>query len=51
MRELPAAGRLYVGAVIVIGLALLAVWLPLATLRQPEVFVALFALSSLTAAL
>ncbi len=51
MRELPLAGRLYVGAVIVIGLSLLAVCLPMATFRQPEVFIALFALSSLTAAL
>jgi len=51
MRELPWAGRLYVGAVIVIGLSLLAVCLPMATFRQPEVFIALFALSSLTAAL
>ena len=48
MRELPLAGRLYVGAVIVVGLTLLAVCLPMATFRQPEVFMALGWRTSLT---
>ena len=50
MRELPLPARLYVGAVIAIGLTLLAVRLPL-TFEQPVLFVALLVLSSMTAAL
>jgi diguanylate cyclase (GGDEF)-like protein/putative nucleotidyltransferase with HDIG domain len=51
MRELPLAGRWYVGAIIAIGLTLLGVCLPHATFAKPVVFVALLLLSSLTAAL
>ena len=41
MRELPLAGRWYVGAIIAIGVALLGVCLPYATFAKPVVFVAL----------
>ena len=51
MSELPRSARFYVGAVIAIGLTLMAVCLPAATFAQPGLFVALLVLSSLTAAL
>ena len=51
MRELPLGARLYVGAVIVIGVTLMAVRLPDATFAQPVLFFALLILSSVTAAL
>ena len=51
MRELPGIARAYVGTVIVIGLGLMAVRLPDAVpFGQPVLFVALLALSSMTAA-
>jgi diguanylate cyclase (GGDEF)-like protein/putative nucleotidyltransferase with HDIG domain len=51
MAELPRAARVYVGAVIAVGLTLLVVCLPRATFEQPLLFVALLALSSMSAAL
>ncbi|MCU1381994.1 MAG: putative metal-dependent phosphohydrolase, partial [Acidobacteria bacterium] len=51
MRELPRSARVYVGAVIAIGLTLMAVRLPDATFAQPVLFLALLILSSMTAAL
>src|SRR5471032_2817119 len=51
MTQLPKAARLYVSGVIVIGLALLALCLPLATFKQPILFLALLLLSSISAAL
>ena len=51
MSELPRPARFYVGAVIAIGLTLMAVRLPDATFAQPVLFVALLVLSSMTAAL
>ena len=51
MRELPRPALLYVGAIIAIGLALMAVRLPDITFAQPVLFIALLVLSSMTAAL
>ena len=51
MQELPRPARLYVSAVIVVGLTLLVVRLPDATFAQPLLFVALLLLSSMSAAL
>jgi diguanylate cyclase (GGDEF)-like protein/putative nucleotidyltransferase with HDIG domain len=51
MRQLPTAARYYVSAVIVCGLALMAVCLPLATFRQPVLLLGLLVLSSMSAAL
>src|SRR6267378_1184181 len=51
MNQLPRIARLYVAAVITVGLILLLVCLPEATFDQPVLFLALFALSSMTAAL
>src|SRR6267378_2369140 len=51
MSQLPTAARLYVTSVIVIGLALLVVFVPEATFSQPLLFAALLVLSSATAAL
>jgi hypothetical protein len=49
--QLPRPARLYVGAVIVIGLTLMLARLPDVTFAQPVLFVALLVLSSMTAAL
>ncbi|HKB09973.1 MAG TPA: HD domain-containing phosphohydrolase, partial [Vicinamibacterales bacterium] len=51
MNELPRAARIYVGAVIATGLALLLLRLPEASFAQPLLFVALLLLSSMSAAL
>ena len=51
MAQLPPAARAYVTAVIVCGLALMAVCLPIASFHQPLLFVALLLLSSVSAAL
>jgi hypothetical protein len=51
MKQLPRSARVYVVAVIVIGLALMALKLPEATFAQPLLFIALLLLSSITAAL
>ena len=51
MRHLPFAARIYIAAVIVVGLVLLVVCLPDARFNQPLLFFALLGLSSLTAAL
>jgi diguanylate cyclase (GGDEF)-like protein/putative nucleotidyltransferase with HDIG domain len=51
MRALPVAARLYVGTIIVAGLALFAICLPQARFHQPELFAALLVLSSASAAL
>ncbi len=51
MTELPHRARVYVAAVLAIGAALFAVCLPHVTFRNPLLFVALFVLSSVTAAL
>jgi diguanylate cyclase (GGDEF)-like protein/putative nucleotidyltransferase with HDIG domain len=51
MSQLPKWARLYVAAVIVSGLALMAVCLPLASFHQPILFLALLVLSSGSAAL
>ena len=51
MQDLPRPARLYVSAVIVVGLTLLVVRLPDATFAQPLLFIALLVLSSMSAAL
>jgi len=51
MQDLPRPARLYVSAIIVAGLTLLAMRLPDATFAQPLLFVALLVLSSMSAAL
>jgi diguanylate cyclase (GGDEF)-like protein/putative nucleotidyltransferase with HDIG domain len=51
MAQLPIAARLYVGAVIVVGLTLLVACLPGAHFDQPLIFLALLVLSSATAAM
>jgi len=51
MQELPRPARLYVSAVIVVGLTLLLVKLPDAAFAQPLLFIALLVLSSMSAAL
>ena len=51
MNQLPRAARLFVTAVIAIGLALLAVCLPAAKFDQPVLFLALLVLSSMSASL
>lgn len=51
MKELPLPARIYVGAVIAIGLTLMLVRLPDAKFAEPVLFVALLVLSSMTAAL
>ena len=51
MQELPRPARLYVSAIIVVGLTLLVVRLPDATFAQPLLFIALLVLSSMSAAL
>jgi diguanylate cyclase (GGDEF)-like protein/putative nucleotidyltransferase with HDIG domain len=51
MNQLPRLARLYVATVIAVGLILLVVYIPHATFDQPVLFVALLALSSMTAAL
>src|SRR5437879_6609741 len=51
MTELPRLARLYVAAVIAVGLTLLVVHLPDATFKQPVLFLALLLLSSITASL
>jgi diguanylate cyclase (GGDEF)-like protein/putative nucleotidyltransferase with HDIG domain len=51
MKQLPVAARVYVTAVIAVGLALLLVCLPLARFDQPLLFVALFILSTLSTVL
>ena len=51
MNQLPRIARLYVTAVITVGLILLLVCLPQATFNQPLLFLALFVLSSMSAAL
>src|SRR3989337_2707931 len=48
MRSLPLFARLYVGAVIILGLGLLVVCFPVETLSSPWVFLLLLALSSVT---
>jgi diguanylate cyclase (GGDEF)-like protein/putative nucleotidyltransferase with HDIG domain len=50
MKELPLPARLYVGAIIAIGLTLMALKIPV-TFDQPVLFVGLLLLSSMTAAL
>jgi len=51
MTQLPQFARAYVAAVMAIGAALFAVCLPQVTFQRPVLFVALFVLSSVTAAL
>jgi diguanylate cyclase (GGDEF)-like protein/putative nucleotidyltransferase with HDIG domain len=51
MTELPRSGRAYIAAVLAIGAALFVVCLPHVTFQHPALFVGLFALSSITAAL
>ena len=51
MAQLPRPARLYVAAVIAVGLTLMVLRLPEATFRQPVLFVALLLLSSMSAAL
>ena len=51
MTQLPQIARAYVAAVMAIGAALFAVCLPQVTFQRPVLFVALFVLSSVTAAL
>ena len=51
MGDLPRPARIYVGAVIVIGLTLMAMRLPDLRFAQPVLFIALLLLSSMTAAL
>ena len=51
MQDLPRPARLYVSAIIVAGLTLLAMRLPDATFAQPLLFIALLVLSSMSAAL
>ncbi len=51
MTQLPPAARVYVSAVIVCGLALMAICLPIANFHQPVLFVGLLLLSSSSAAL
>jgi len=51
MTQLPQIARTYVAAVMAIGAALFAVCLPQVTFQRPVLFVALFVLSSVTAAL
>jgi hypothetical protein len=51
MERLRLAARVYVAAVVVVGLLLLVVCLPEARFERPLLFFALLALSSLTAAL
>ena len=51
MAPLPRAARIYVTAVIVLGVALFAFCLPLARFHQPILFLALLLISSLSAAL
>jgi len=51
MSELPRPARLYVGAVIAVGLTLMAVHLPDARFAQPVLFLALLVLASMTATL
>ncbi len=51
MTQLPQYARAYVAAVLAIGTALFAVCLPQVTFHHPVLFVALFVLSSVTAAL
>src|SRR5205809_5129832 len=51
MNQLPRIARLYVTAVITGGVILLLVCLPEATFNQPVLFLALFVLSSMSAAL
>src|SRR5882724_11057322 len=51
MNQLPRVARLYVTAVITVGVILLLVCLPEATFNQPVLFLALFVLSSMSAAL
>ena len=49
MTELPRPARLYVAAVIAVGVTLLGVQLPRAMFAQPVLFLALLLLSSMTA--
>ena len=51
MTELPRPGRAYIAAVLAVGAALFAVGLPQIAFHHPALFVGLFALSSITAAL
>jgi diguanylate cyclase (GGDEF)-like protein/putative nucleotidyltransferase with HDIG domain len=51
MKQLPVAARVYVAAVIAVGLALLLVCLPLVRFDQPLLFLALVILSTLSTAL
>jgi diguanylate cyclase (GGDEF)-like protein/putative nucleotidyltransferase with HDIG domain len=51
MAQLPLPARLFVAAVIAVGLTLMVLRLPDATFRQPVLFVALLLLSSMSAAL
>jgi len=51
MTELPRPARLYVAAVIAVGVTLLGVQLPRALFAQPVLFLALLLLSSMTASL
>jgi diguanylate cyclase (GGDEF)-like protein len=51
MRELPRAAQLYVAAVVLAGAAVLVACLPYAAFDQPLLFLSLFVLSSVTAAL
>src|SRR5438445_7342490 len=51
MKQLPLVARAYIAAVVALGFALLAICLPRARFDQPELFIVLLVLSSLTAAL